>query len=58
MEEAKDNHKFSLGEEVTNTRTGETGKITGFDITPKVYIIKTNNGGFRLWGELEMVPAK
>jgi hypothetical protein len=50
--------KFEIGDCVRNTRTKETGIVTAFDLNPEVYSIKIKNGGFSLWGELEMENEK
>jgi hypothetical protein len=52
MKEEK--RKFKIGEQIRNTRTCETGLITAYDLSREVYSIKKNNGGYALWGELEM----
>ena len=46
--------KFNIGDRVRNTRTKEIGFITAFDLNIEVYSVKKDNGGFALWGELEM----
>ena len=46
--------KFVLDDYVKNTRTGERGFVTAFDLNPEVYSVKIDNAGIALWGELEM----
>jgi len=51
----KKERKFKIGENVRNTRTGERGTITAYDLNPEIYAVQLHDmGGGRLWGELEI----
>jgi hypothetical protein len=51
----KKERKFNLGQRVMNIQTKESGEVIAFENDPEVYGIKTDYG-YRIWGELDMVP--
>jgi len=50
--------KFNIEDVVRNTRTGEQGVVTAYDLLPEVYAIQKHGAGAALWGELEMEASR